>query len=219
MEKTTYTFSADPSGTHMIVVDRVKPSTKVLDIGCASGYIGEYLVKEKKCEVWGIEPDASSCEQASFKGYRRVINKSVEEGLKDNELIQQKFDYIILADVIEHLFDPERVLASLSTFLTDRGVIIVSTPNIAHYSTRLSLLQGKWDMTDWGILDRTHLHFYTLKTLRSLCTQAGWKVVSVRPRGDLERWFRKIGLEKLGKKILFRWPRLWAVQFIVELVK
>ncbi len=210
-EKVKYNFSDDPSGVHMVILDEIRNNSTVLDIGCASGYMGEFLIKEKGCKVWGIEPDTDFAARAKNSGYDVVINKGVDEGLKD---IEAQFEYIIMADVLEHLVEPERVLKNAKKFLKPGGRIFISLPNIAHYSIRLKLLLGKWEMQDWGILDKTHLHFYTLDSAKKLLEDAGLKVEKLRPRGDLERWFRGFGLEKIGKKILFFWPEIFAVQFV-----
>jgi methionine biosynthesis protein MetW len=211
-EKMIYKFSDEPTGTHALLTGYIQPNNKVLDIGCAGGYLGEKLIKEKNCEVWGIEPEKKYYEEALNKGYKIVFNKKIEEALESIQ--NEKFDYILAGDVLEHLERPGKILLSLSNFLKDNGRFVISLPNIAHYSVRFGLLSGKWDMHDAGILDKTHLHFYTLKSANELLNNAGWKVVSMRPRGDLERWFRKIGLEWVGRKLLFLWPRLFAVQFI-----
>ena len=207
-----YNFSDDHTGVHRLILDQVPTGSRVLDVGCASGYLGEAL-GGRKCEMWGIEPDLKSFTIAQAKGYKKIINSSIEEALP--LLGAEGFDVIIVADVLEHLVNPNLTLNELKRFCKPNGKILVSLPNVAHYSVRQSLLFGKWDMTDTGILDRTHLHFFTLKTIKTLFKEAGWEIEALRPRGDLERWFRKIGLEKLGKKLLFLFPELWAVQFVL----
>lgn len=207
-----YYFLKDATSTHMLILNQVDHNSKVLDIGCAGGYLGEYLIKQKKCEVYGIEPDTDSAQDAQQRGYVRIINKNAEEGIA--ELAGIHFDYIILADVLEHLVEPELVLQKIKNNLAPNGKVIISLPNIAHYSVRLSLLLGRWNMKDCGIMDKTHLHFYTLKTAKMLIERCGLEVLNFRPRGDLETWFKKINMEWLGKKILFGWSELFAVQFI-----
>jgi len=126
----------------------------------------------------------------------------------------EQFDYILIGDVLEHLENPGSILSLLNKFLKINGRLVMSLPNVAHYSMRFGLLFGDWDMAETGILDKTHLHFYTLKSAKELLKNSGWKIVDFRPRGDLERWFRKLGLEWVGKKILFFWPTFFAVQLI-----
>lgn len=218
-KKFKYNFSDDPNGTHMLIAGQVAQGSKVLDIGCASGYIGEFLIKNKGCEVWGIEPDIESSDLSKNKGYAKVINKSVESGLVDEVLRNEKFDFIIVADVLEHLVNPEEILKKIGDFLKTNGKLLVSLPNVGHYSVRFSHLFGNWDMLDAGIMDKTHLHFYTLKTMQEMFRKNNWKIISVRPRGDLERWGKKINLEKVGKMMLFGWPTFFAVQFVFVLSK
>lgn len=201
----------------MLIVNEINSNSKVLDIGCASGYIGDYLVREKRCEVFGIEPDFESYKIAKEKGYRIILNKNIEESLNCEELKKEKFDYIILADVLEHTFDPKKILKELKDFLNDDGKIIISLPNTAHFSVRFSLLLGRFEMQDTGILDKTHLHFYTLKTAKELLSD--FNIEGIRPRGDLERWFRKIGLELVGRKLLFLFKTFFAVQFVFIISK
>lgn len=219
IKKMKYNFSGDPSGTHMLITEQVLPGSKVLDIGCASGYLGEFLIKNKGCEMWGIEPDNEGYNLSIKKGYIKVVSSCVEAGLADDSLKNEKFDYIIMADVLEHLVNPENILSKIDNFLNKNGKLLVSLPNVGHYSTRFSLLLGRWDMQDAGILDRTHLHFYTLKTMSEMFKKTGWQIDLVRPRGDLERWGRKINLEKVGKIFLFGLSRFFAVQFIFVLSK
>lgn len=209
-----YNFSGEPTGTHMLILEHIAPHSRVLDIGCSRGYIGGYLTKEKGCEVWGIEPDKDSYNEAITKGYHVLANQTIEEALEGDVFRDQQFDYIVIGDVVEHLIDPESVLRMIRRFLNAKGRLILSLPNVAHYSTRLRLLRGQWNMTDSGIMDRTHLHFYTLRTATELLERCGWRVASVRPRGDLERWFRRIGMEHFGKRMIFAFPALFAIQFI-----
>lgn len=214
-----YNFSNDPNGTHMLIAGQISTGSKVLDIGCASGYMGDFLIQNKGCEMWGIEPDSEGAGLSKNNGYARVINESVETGLACDGLRDQKFDYIIMADVLEHLVSPDGILYKVGNFLKEGGKLLVSLPNVGHYSARFSHLLGQWEMRDAGIMDRTHLHFYTLKTMKELFGNTGWQVDSVRPRGDLERWGKRIRMEKIGKLILFSLPTFFAVQFVFVLTK
>jgi len=209
-----YKISLEPTGTHMLLADNIAPHSKVLDIGCADGYMGEYLIKHKNCELWGIEPFPESFALVQDKGYVFISNNQIENALLEEKLKNEQFDFILIGDVLEHLVFPGQVLCDLKKFLKPNGVMVVSLPNVGHYSIRRNLLLGKWDMTESGIMDRTHLHFFTLKTAVELLEKNGLVVQHVRPRGDLERWFRKIGLEKFGKKILYLFPEFFSIQFV-----
>lgn len=210
-----YRFSNEPTGIHRLVIDRVPEGSRVLDIGCASGYVGEYLIKEKGCKFFGVEPNLRSAEEAKKAGYELVINTSVEAAL--TSFVGEEFDVIILADVLEHLVEPASILADVKKLLKADGQIILSLPNIAHYSIRLKMLVGNFESTETGILDKTHLHHYTLEAATRLFESAGLTVTEVRPRGDLERWGRRLGLETLGKSVLFLAKRFFAIQFVFVL--
>ena len=109
-EAIKYNFSAEPTGVHMLMAKEVAPGSKVLDIGCASGYLGEFLIREKQCEVCGVEPEINGYKAALDKGYKLIINQSIESSLRDQLLSFEKFDYILLADVLEHLVSPEEII-------------------------------------------------------------------------------------------------------------
>lgn len=213
--KEKYQFSDEPTGIHRLIFERVPSGSRVLDIGCAAGYLGDKLIKEKNCQVWGIESDHQSADLAKQAGYEEVIEAKIETVFQDNLLGQNIFDVIIMADVLEHLLDPVEILKQAKKLISTDGLVIVSLPNVSHYSIRFGLLFGRFDRTETGILDKTHLHFYIRETALALCRNAGFEAVEVRPRGDLERWFRRIGLEALGKKILYFWQELFAVQFVI----
>jgi ubiquinone/menaquinone biosynthesis C-methylase UbiE len=113
------------------------------------------------------------------------------------------------------MVDPTAVLAKLKKFLKPGGKFVVSLPNIAHYSTRFDLFLGKWDMKDGGILDRTHLRFFTKKTMMEMFEKSGLKIVKMKPSsGSLER-FGKNKLFGIGKKMLYAWETFFAIQFII----
>jgi 2-polyprenyl-3-methyl-5-hydroxy-6-metoxy-1,4-benzoquinol methylase len=213
MEK-IYRFDPNPLNTHFLLLSEVPPNSRVLEIGTASGYMGEYLIREKHCTVWGIEPIKEYFDDAKKYGYERIFELTTEQFLEQSEVKEQKFDVVFIGDVLEHMVHPDQVLEGLKKLLRPEGIVVISLPNIAHYTTRWQLLTGRWDMQDGGILDRTHLRFFTLKTMRALIENSGFEIKKVRPSsGYIERF----GLNKLmgiGRKVLFAWPELFAVQFI-----
>ena len=151
---------------------------RILDVGCAAGRVGAGLKGRQEAEVWGIEcnPRAAA---AAGKHLDRVIEAPVEQAL--SQLPQGYFDSIILADVLEHLVDPAAALAGLAEKLTTTGELIVSLPNVGHWSVLQGLLEGSWEYQDAGILDRTHLKFFTRKSALSFFTAAGLTPSSVTP--------------------------------------
>lgn len=211
----TYRFDPGKFNTHWLLLNEVPEKTQVLEIGTASGYMGEYLIKEKNCEVWGVEPVSELYEDAKNFGYTQLFKATVEEFLLQPELVGKQFDIIFLGDVLEHMVHPEKVLRELKELLKPDGRFVISLPNVAHYSIRWQLLMGRWDMQDGGIMDRTHLKFFTLKTMKELVEASGLVLEKARPsNGSFERF----GINKLfgiGKKLFFLWPTFFAIQFVL----
>ena len=151
---------------------------RILDVGCAGGRVGAGLKERLGAEVWGIECNAQAA-AAAERDLDRVVQATVEQALP--QLPMRHFDSIILADVLEHLVDPAAVLAGLSEKLAPNGELIVSLPNVGHWSVLQGLLEGSWEYQDAGILDRTHLKFFTRKSALSLFAAAGFSATSVTP--------------------------------------
>ncbi|MCM8774341.1 MAG: class I SAM-dependent methyltransferase [Candidatus Omnitrophica bacterium] len=125
----------------------IKPNSRVLDIGCAYGYMAREL-KKKGCEVIGIELDSKACEKA--KDYCvHVINADIET-LRSLPFSSGFFDYILCLDCLEHLNRPDLVLNNLHLYLSSTGRLIVSVPNIARFEYRLKLLLGNFAFSDTG---------------------------------------------------------------------
>jgi O-antigen biosynthesis protein len=151
---------------------------RILDVGCAAGMVGAGLKARQGAEVWGIECDPRAA-AAARKQLDRVVQAPVEQALA--QLPDGHFDSIVLADVLEHLADPAAVLAGLCQKLSPAGELVVSLPNVAHWSVLQGLLEGSWDYQDAGILDRTHLKFFTRKSALALFAGAGLAATSTVP--------------------------------------
>jgi SAM-dependent methyltransferase len=158
------------------LLDREKAPVKILDVGTAAGYLGK-IWKAKGHSVTGIEFDAATAEKA------RVHYDSFQ--IADLETFafpyRREFDYIVFADVLEHLRDPAAVLRRCLPALKESGKIIISVPNVANWIIRISLFFGKFDYMDRGILDRTHLRFFTLRSLKALMREVSCNVIEVIP--------------------------------------
>jgi len=149
----------------------------VLEVGCAHGYLAEVL-REQGCRVTGIEIDAEDAARARAH-CEQVIVADVEEAGWIDELREPQFDAVVFSDVLEHLRNPSRVLREVRRLLKpEGGFIVASVPNVAHISVRLELLLGSFRPEPVGILDATHLHFYTRDTLYDLLASAGFAVES-----------------------------------------
>lgn len=157
-------------GTHDSVLSQIPAGCRVLDVGCATGYLGSNL-RQKGCEVSGIDINQSAIDEIPTAVYKHLICANLDDC--DAAPFGAEFDVIVAADVLEHCLRPERVLALLLEMLRPKGRIIVSLPNVAHASVRLALLVGRFEYADIGILDRTHLHLYTRASARRLVEEAG----------------------------------------------
>jgi 2-polyprenyl-3-methyl-5-hydroxy-6-metoxy-1,4-benzoquinol methylase len=162
-------------GHHLLaeaVLANTRPGDRVLEGGVSSGYFAELLLRAG-CRVDGIELDPVAAERA-----RRVCERVVVGDLQhiDVEELGGPYDLLLFGDTLEHVPDPVAVLRALATKLRPGGTLVVSTPNVANWAVRLSLLAGRFRYTDRGILDRTHLRFYTRSTLVEMLEQAGFRV-------------------------------------------
>jgi 2-polyprenyl-3-methyl-5-hydroxy-6-metoxy-1,4-benzoquinol methylase len=172
-----YLDKSDRWSSHSRIVSWLKLLPKgsiVLDVGTATGTIGRYS-SDLGLYLKGVEPNIQWAMAASGH-YDELVACTVEEA--ENDYISGA-DVVVLADVLEHLENPNNVLKRLVGLQKADCGFIISVPNIANIWIRLNLLIGKFDYTDRGILDRTHLHFYTRKTFRELLEHCGLDVKSI----------------------------------------
>jgi len=169
----------DSGNVHADVVNFVKPGSWVLELGPATGYMSRAFVG-RGCSVVGIEFDPGMAERAAAVCERVIVGDLDQLDLRA-ELGDDRFDAIVSADVIEHLKDPLGALRRLRPFLKEGGRFVISLPNIAHASVRLALLSGRFEYRDWGLLDSTHLRFFTRETFEQLLDQAELDLAELRP--------------------------------------
>jgi SAM-dependent methyltransferase len=149
----------------------------LLDIGCGSGAFGRLLRSRRpEMELWAVEPDLASA-NAARAGFDHVV---VGE-FPDDRLPHGKFDVIVCADVLEHMARPERALRAALNAVTADGLMVASIPNVRHWRTVVwpLLRHGTWTYSDFGILDRTHLRFFTRRSACDFFASNGWLVESV----------------------------------------
>lgn len=150
--------------------------SKVLEIGCASGGFSGHLVLP--CEYWGIEPNPTAASAARDRLHRVLIGTYDEVA---SQLPDGYFDLVVCNDVIEHMVDHDAFLQRIKKKMTSSGVIIGSIPNIRHITALAKLLIAKdWPYSDSGILDRTHLRFFTEKSLRRTFDSHGYRIEVIR---------------------------------------
>ncbi len=146
---------------------------RVLDVGCSKGNFGGLLKRTRNVEVWGVEPVAAAAAEAAAK-LDRVIEGVFNE---ETDLPMAGFDTVIFNDVLEHLFDPVAALRQAHKLLKPGGVVVASIPNIRHFQTLWKVVvQGDWRYTSDGILDRTHLRFFTRNSIIELFCEAGYSI-------------------------------------------
>ena len=172
-----YSFKHDPYSSHHLIpqlVRRLSPPGRVLDVGCDDGFAGRDLLRDG-FQVWGIDRNPVTLRKAA-RYYQQTILADIENQLP---LPEGPFDVIIFADILEHLTNPARVFTHFAELLAPNGWVIVSVPNVAHWYVRLSLLLGRFEYADRGILDRTHVRFFTLRTARRFLEDAGFSIEQI----------------------------------------
>ena len=215
----------------------------VLDVGCGFATTSEYIQKRGN-RVTGIESSETALPRARAR-IAEVIHADLQnlDGVR-SALRGKQFDVSIFADVLEHLAWPAVVLRAYREFLKPGGSIVISLPNIGLWSVRLSLLAGRFEYADSGVLDRTHLRFFTRRTMRKLLSDAGLTPVRttynpgivrpfvplakklIAPKGEsgdpsalLESRPYKLYLKTvypIERTVASLWPGMLAFQMIVE---
>jgi 2-polyprenyl-3-methyl-5-hydroxy-6-metoxy-1,4-benzoquinol methylase len=146
---------------------------RVLEAGCASGYFGNAL-REFGHDVWGVETDIQAAAVAK-ESLDNVFLGTIEKFLKTKDR-PSEFDFVTFGDVLEHIADPETILRQTRELLAPQGCVIASIPNVAHLAVRSMLLEGRFEYSKLGIMDETHLRFFTRDSILELFAHAGFTV-------------------------------------------
>ena len=189
---------------------------RILEVGCGAGTFGQQL-KERcsEVEVWGIEPDSQSADAAE-KVLDRVIRGVFRPAMR--ELSDEKFDCIVFNDVLEHMADPDEALLASRQHLTTDGVVIASIPNILYFPTFYMIIKTQdWRYEDKGILDNTHLRFFTRKSIERLFKDTGYDVVRIGGINRYTYWkFNLLNFFLLNKINDFRYGQFAIVAKITS---
>jgi len=182
---------------------------RVLDLGCGGGHNGALLKRAGAREVVGVELDAGAAAQA-----RKRLDAVVQGDLAHLDLAQlgdEPFDAILASDVLEHLADPEAVLARALTHLRPGGAVVVSLPNVAHVVVFANLLMKRWPRRNSGIFDRTHLRFFAKRDMVRLLEGAGLHVLRIEP------YFTRYAAIRAACLVLslYVFRDFWARQFLL----
>lgn len=170
--------------------------TNVLDIGCGTGKLGEYLKKEFKCNVVGIEIEEMNIAEAALN-IDTVYLGDIESF--NIERIDSRFDYIIFSDSLEHLNDPWSVIIRIKKLLSPGGKLLIAIPNVRCFRVTLPLIfADSWEYKDEGLLDKTHLRFFTLTSVTSLLKECGFYIEDIQFELPLSSKVGKLNLATLG---------------------
>ncbi|MDJ0644531.1 MAG: class I SAM-dependent methyltransferase [Flavobacteriaceae bacterium] len=187
-----------------------KDAKKILDVGCSDGSFASAVKERNNAEVWGIEYMNEEAKKAEKK-LDKVFSGPCEKFL--DELPDNYFDVIYFNDVLEHLVDPYMVLEKMKNKLAEGGVVISSIPNIRFHSVLIPLIfSKKFEYQNFGVMDKTHLRFFTKKSIKNMYENLGYKVIShkgINRTGSLRPILYNIPLLFLANDI--RYPQFATV--------
>ena len=169
-----YHASIDPdieNNSHSAVLRMIGFNKRVLEAGCASGHVSAVL-QARGCRVVGIEIDAEVA-RAAEPFVERIVIGNFDDGELWKELEGDEFDAVLFGDVLEHLKTPLDALRGALKHLAPAGMVVISVPNITHADVKIAMIKGQFTYADSGLLDRTHIHFFTKESLTHLLQEAG----------------------------------------------
>jgi len=206
---------------YLKIMELIPEGSRVLDVGCGTGNLASLIQERRKATVIGVEPDPKQAAIAKLSG----LNVHISEFDMAKEENLGKFDIILFADVIEHLVSPGLSLQKAKSLLKPGGAVIASIPNVAHWGVRLNLLCGKFEYQSCGLMDATHLRWFTRKTVERLFNKTGFNIESItytvgswlpvysrRPW----KWFGGKFKERTIQILVKFFPNLFGCQFIVK---
>jgi 2-polyprenyl-3-methyl-5-hydroxy-6-metoxy-1,4-benzoquinol methylase len=210
-----------PNNAHAFSLQLIGRDKHVLELGCAAGHVTTALV-DQGCTVVGLEYDEYAAQAAREIAEDVVITNLFEPASLTKAVDGRDFDVLYAGDVLEHLPDPAGVLIEGRKALRPGGSVVISLPNVAHVDVKLALLAGRFDYRDYGLLDRTHLRFFTKDSILQMLDDAGLAVVELRRvlrppfETELEVAHESVGPEVL--KAAMTDPEAQTYQFVVKAV-
>ncbi|MGQ0631422.1 MAG: class I SAM-dependent methyltransferase [Sporichthyaceae bacterium] len=209
-----------PNNCHAFALGMVGWNQRVLELGAANGHMTRAMAAQN-CKVTAVEydPDAAvhlkECAEAVVIGDLNSVETLTR--------VTGPFDAVLAGDVLEHLLNPERVLLQVTELLAPNGKVVISLPNIAHADVRMSLLQGRFDYRPVGLLDATHIRFFTYKTVQELVRSAGLVIVDMQrvriPAFETELQVKRKSIPTAVLTEILRDPEAESYQFVFTAVK
>ena len=194
----------------------IKKDDLILDCGCGAGDNAKKL-KERGAKITGITISITEMEIA--KNFcEKVLIANLENGIPSE--VDKKFDYIIMSHILEHLVNPSKLLVDSKKFLKQNGKLIIALPNFLIYYNRFKILFGGFKYTDGGIMDQTHVRFYSPVLVEQLILDNGLQIEKIIHDGEVPFWiFRKIIPNKIklviSNFLTYKFPSLFSYQTIV----
>lgn len=206
--------------SHLVCLGWVPRETQVLEFGPATGYLSRALRDRLGCTVTGFESSVSAAKDA-IENCDKLVVGDIEDP-SDWANLAPPYAVAIFLDVLEHLRDPLQAVIRCRQVLASDGLLIISVPNIAHWTIRRELLRGRFDYAERGILDNTHLKFFTRKTLLAMIAEGGFDLLDVQATHGLypgDRFCGRLSLAWLKRRINTLMDRLFpdatAYQYLV----
>ncbi|MEA2112504.1 MAG: class I SAM-dependent methyltransferase [Patescibacteria group bacterium] len=148
-------------------------SKRILDIGCADGYLGSKFKEKEANKVVGIDISENQIKEA-----RKKLDEAISLDVQEEKIPfdDNYFDIVLITEVIEHLFNPKKVIKKIKRVLNDDGFAVITTPNFLVFSNRFKMFFGKFDYTETGVFDKGHVHFFSHSSLLNFVRENGFKV-------------------------------------------
>ena len=217
-----YQFKSSPYSSHLLLLESLPlkgDGRRVLDVGCGNGHLGR-LLSARGYAVTGIESENGV--DINFPDNVHLLIADLDVG--GLPPLTGMFDYVLCADILEHLRDPESLLRDLRKHIAPGGTLFASLPNSGHLYFRLNVLCGRFPQHERGLFDRTHVRFFTWAGWNAVFNSAGFRITRVRatavpvglalPRWESSSFVR--GAERLSYYLARIWKTMFAYQFVVE---
>ena len=214
-------FLKTDNNSHSLILKQIKPGTTVLECGPANGIMTKYMKKHLGCKVYIIEYDREAFDKA-IKYADFGICADLERDDWISEFQEGMFDYILFADVLEHLRKPEKVLEKIRRFLKEDGNVLMSIPNVAHGDIIINMLQGRFRYTPLGLLDDTHFHLFAREDIHRMIDEAGYYLIDetctvLRPFTTEQAAFLESGKQTKLSNYIYSIPETRVYQYICRL--